>query len=371
MSTATKERRKGRSGGITLSAATLQTALATVSAAVPLRSAKPILSNVLLANGVLTGTDLELRIDAEIDYHGPALLLPHARLLAILRAARGDDVTLEAEASRCVVSCGNGTWTLPTEDAAEFPTWAVADATPVCRLPADQFVRAVAGVVYATDAESSQYALGAVLLDVHDGLVTFVATDGRRLSSVVCEIDQAVDPRQSLVPARAMATMSRLASGTEGSVQMEATANECVMTCDGVTVTARLVNGRYPRWRDVIPTREVKATTVERSELLTATRSAAIVTTDDSKGVDFAFGPDGIWLHGQSAVGGESSVTCPVLEAGKKATVRLDPIYVRAWLSGLPADGDPHVTVEAVDATSAVIMRCDEFTGVVMPMAID
>lgn len=371
MTTATKERKKTRSGGITLNAATLKAAMAAVSPAVPSRHAKPILANVLLADGVLTATDLEVRIDVEIDYHGPQLLLPHARLSAILSAAGGGEVTLTQEDSKCVVACGNGTWTLPTEDAAEFPTWAVSGGKPVCRLPADQFCRAVAGVVYACDEESSRYALGGVCIDVKDGTVTLVATDGRRLSSVECETDQAVDDGQTLVPARALGIMQRLAAGSEAAVQLEASGTECVMTVEGTTVTARLLDGKFPRWRDVIPTRDAKCTTVTSTELLSATRAAAIVTTEDSRGVQFAFNGDGIWLHGQSAVAGESSVTCPVVESGQACSVKLDPVYVRNWLTGLPADGEPVVSVEAVDHTSAVVLRCGEYTGVVMPMALD
>ena len=95
------------------------------------------------------------------------------------------------------------------------------------------------------------------------------------------------------------------------------------------------------------------------------------MTTEDSRGVQFAFNSDGIWLHGQSAVAGESSVTCPVVESGQACSVKLDPVYVRNWLTGLPADGEPVVSVEAVDHTSAVVLRCGEYTGVVMPMALD
>ena len=91
MSTATKERKKTRSGGITLNAVTLKAALSAVSPAVQSRHAKPILANVLLADGVLTATDLEVRIDVEIDNHGPQMLLPHGRLSAILSAAGGSD----------------------------------------------------------------------------------------------------------------------------------------------------------------------------------------------------------------------------------------------------------------------------------------
>jgi DNA polymerase-3 subunit beta len=365
---ATKERK--RSGGVTLNVADLRTALAAVSPAVPSRAPKPILTNVRLGDGLVTGTDLEVRIDAAIDYHGDAMLLPHGRLMAILGAAGGDEVTLETKGTSCVVRCGHGTWTLPVEDAAEFPLWEPKDANSLTRLPADQFARAVRGVVFAADQESSRFALGAVLVDVKDGVVTFVATDGRRLCACEMEHDLAVDDSTTLVPSRVMQILAKLAGAAgDAAVQLEATGNELLAEIGGTTVTARLTEGRFPRWRDVIPKHGGEPTTVLGSELLSATKAAAIVTSEQSKGVQYTFTAEGIHLHGQSAEAGESSVTCDIVEAGQACTVKLDPVFVREWLTGLPADGEPTVSVQATDAQSAVVLRTDTFTGVIMPLA--
>jgi DNA polymerase-3 subunit beta len=329
-----------------------------------------VLTNVRLGDGLVTGTDLEVRIDAAIDYHGDAMLLPHGRLMAILNAAGGEDVTLETKGTSCVVRCGHGTWTLPVEDAAEYPLWDPKDAKPVTRLPADQFARAVRGVVFAADQESSRFALGAVLVDVKDGVVNFVATDGRRLCACEMEHDLAVDDSATLVPSRVMQILARVAvAAGDGSVQLEATGNELLATIGGTTVTARLTDGRFPRWRDVIPSDGGEPTTVLATELLAATRAAAIVTSEQSKGVQYTLTAEGIHLHGQSAEAGESSVTCDIVEAGKACTVKLDPVFVREWLTGLPADGEPTVSVQATDAQSAVVLRTDTFTGVIMPLA--
>lgn len=369
MTTATKERRKARTTGTSLLTATLRAALATVRAAVPNRSPKPILLNVLLHNGGITASDLELQISAEVPYTDAPLLLPFGRLQAILGAASGDEVTLTPGDTSCTVAVGGGTWTLPTEDAAEFPQWEPPTVKPICRIPCDQFVRAVKAVAYATDNESSRFALGAVLVEVADGTVTLVGTDGRRLSSYGIEVDQAVDDSTTLIPARAILTISSIASHSEGAVQLEATPNEVVATIDGTVVTARLVEGRFPRWRDVIPERDVKASLVNGAEFLAATRAAAVCTSEQSKGVTFAFTGEGVHLTAKSTEAGESSVTCPVLEAGQTAVVALDPGFVAEFLRGVD-EAEP-VEVEAVDAQSAVVFRCGDCTGVVMPLAKD
>ena len=373
MTTATKERKK-RAGGISLPAQELKAALAAVGQAVPSRSPRPIYQSVLLSGAVLSGSDGDVRIDVTLETvpSDVSLLLPKDRLSAILGSHSGDEITITPDESSCVIKAGRGEWTLPTEDAGEYPAWDVVGAKPVTRLPVDQFCRAVKGVVFAVDDESSRYALGAVLVEVKGENVTFVATDGRRLSCVTCEHDLAVDDSQTLVPARAMAIIARLAaSAGDASVQLETTGKEIVATVGSVTVKARLLDGRYPRWRDTLPERDAKATTVSRADLLAATRAAAIVTSDESKGVQFSFSDGGIWLHGQSAEKGESSVTCDVVEAGDKATVKLDPLFVQQWLGGIDSEAEPEVEVEAVDAQSAVILRCGDNTGVIMPLAVD
>ena len=374
MTTATATRKSSRRGGVTIATATLRQALADVAAAVPTRPAKPTLTNVLFANGTLTATDLELQIAVEIDYTGEPLLLPHARLRAILAEARAEEVTITPDGTSCVVAAGRGTWRLPVESAAEWPTWNHEPLRTLVRVPCDQFARAVKACVYATDTDSSRYALGAVLIEVLGGDCSFVATDGRRLSHVAVEHDQAVDDGSALVPARVLASLASVAARGDDAVQLEASEHELVATLPGCVVTARQIAGRFPRWRDVLPTNRPGTieTVVDRDELMAATRAAAIVTSEQSKGVDFTFSADGVTLHGQSAEYGQSDVTIEVVSGGDPVKVKLDPVFVVEWLRGIATDEGPHITVELVDAQSACVLRnggC--YTGVIMPLSND
>jgi DNA polymerase-3 subunit beta len=385
MTTATKERR-AKAGGITLSAATLKVALKSLKKVFQKPPARLVLQNVLLSNGVLSGSDGEVRIDVTLEDAPPGcdFLLPEDRFSAIVNTCTADEITLTPADNCVVITAGRGKWTLPTESTAEYPAWEPAGVKEVVRLPADQFVRAVLGSVFATDNESSRYALGAVLVEVRGENVHLVGTDGRRLASVQCEHDQAVDDRREpdhkgekvepplLVPARVMSIISGLAAHAgDDAVQLEATGKELIATVGSARVTALLLDGRYPRWRDTVPERDAKPTTVDRAALHAATRAAAICASEESKGVTFTFSPEGILLQGKSSEKGESVVTCDIVDAGDKASVKLDPAFVVEWLNGIASDADPNVEVEVVDAQSAVILRCGDNTGVIMPMAVD
>jgi len=339
-----------------------------IKPATPSRPAKPILANCRIGDGLITGTDLEVRIDRAISEQCEAFLVPHDRLLQIVKAASGDEVTLKASGTTVSVKCGRGSWTLPTEDVAEYPTWEPADLKAVCRLPADQFARAARATTYATDVESSRYALGAVLIEVANGNPTWVATDGRRLSCVETETDQAVDDRQTLVPCRVLDIVAGMATG-DGSVQVEANAKEVRFDLEGTTVTGRIVEGRYPRWRDVVGQPEGQATVLEVGELLAAVRSAAIVTSEQSKGVDLTWTADTLVISGRSSEYGESTVKCPLVAAGSTSPTKVDPRYVIEFLRSIPADEEPQVDVYATDSQSRVLLKCGPYTGVIMPLA--
>jgi DNA polymerase-3 subunit beta len=240
----------------------------------------------------------------------------------------------------------------------------------VCRLPADQFCRAAKATTYATDSESSRYALGGVLVEVADGNPTWVATDGRRLACVETETDQAVDDSQTILPGRLVALAASLAVG-DGSVQIEADAKEVRFTLDGTTITGRLVEGKFPRWRDVLGEPEGEPTVIDVAELLSAVQSAAIVTSEQSKGISLTWTANTLVLVGRSSEYGESRVICPTIAAGSTASTKLDPKYVAQFLAHLPADEEPHVDVYVKDAQSRVLLRCGPYTGVIMPLAED
>ena len=366
--TATATKTKASSTTIRLPRTELEAALLAIKPATPSRPAKPILANCRIGDGLITGTDLEVRIDRAISEQCEAFLVPHDRLLQIVKTASGDDVTLKASGTTVSIKCGGGSWTLPTEDVLEYPTWEPADLKAVCRLPADQFARAARATTYATDVESSRYALGAVLIEVANGNPTWVATDGRRLSCVETETDQAVDDRQTLVPRRVLDIVAGMASG-DCSVQVEASAKDVVFTLDGTTVTGRLVDGRFPRWRDVVGEPEGQATVLEVAELLASVRSAAIVTSEQSKGVDLTWTADTLVISGRSSEYGESTVKCPLVAAGSTSPTKVDPRYVIEFLRSIPADEEPQVDVYATDRQSRVLLKCGPYTGVIMPLA--
>ena len=147
--------------------------------------------------------------------------------------------------------------------------------------------------------------------------------------------------------------------------------NEILVRSGGTTISARLVEGHFPRWRDVFPERpEAARVQLVAGPLLAAVRQAAIVTSEQSKGVDFSFEPGQLVLFGRSAESGESRIELPIDHAGEAVRIKLDPRFVADFLRVL--DGGTTVSVEITDPQSACVCRTDDGYGyVIMPLAAD
>jgi DNA polymerase-3 subunit beta len=367
----------------------LLAALQSAAAVVPARSPKPVLSNIKLeAQGtaaVISATDLEVGIRIELDGveagAAGAVLLPSGRLMAIVRESQpGTVFDIHSDGTAAVVKAPRSEFRLPAEDPLEFPAVATFPAEPCFECSTPLVRELVKRTVFSTDNESSRYALGGVLLELTAqkgaaaGSVIAVGTDGRRLAKMegpAAAREGSPADAQPIVPARAMQLVERCLGDASLPVLVAVRGSEILVKTGSTTISARLVEGRFPRWRDVFPDRpDAARVKVVAGPLLAAVRQAAIVTSEQSKGVDFSFEPGQLVLSGRSAESGESRIELPIEHAGTAVKIKLDPRFMSEFLRVL--DGAANVTVELTDAQSACVCRTDDGYGyVIMPLAAD
>jgi DNA polymerase-3 subunit beta len=363
----------------------LLAALQGAAAVVPARSPKPVLSNVKLeadrASAVLSATDLEVGIRIALEgvetVAEGAVLLPAGRLAAIVRESPvGTVFDIHSDGTAAVVQAPRSQFRLPAEDPLEFPSVAEFPADACFELSTPLVRELVKRTVFATDNESSRYALGGVLMELSSQHVIAVGTDGRRLAKMegpagAVSGDGAAADAQPIVPARAMQLIERCMGAADAPVHIAVRPAEILVRSGGTTISARLVEGRFPRWRDVFPERpDAIRVSLVAGPFLATVRQAAIVTSEQSKGVDFSFEPGQLVLSGRSAESGESRVELPLDHAGTAVKIKLDPRFVSDFLRVL--DAATTITVEITDPQSACVCRTDDGYGyVIMPLAAD
>src|SRR5262249_12235574 len=144
-------------------------------------------------------------------------------------------------------------------------------------LPGETLARLVERSAYAVSEESTRASLNGVFLHGSPQQVAFVATDGHRLARATAKGAYGDLSRAGgIIPARARAPVSRASAEATSPVEIriaDSRGHAGFVAQVGefkIQVTARLLEGPYPNYEQVIPKDNPRALTVARNELMEA-----------------------------------------------------------------------------------------------------
>lgn len=363
--------------------AALSSALAVVSGVVPSRTTHEILKNIKLQcqPGELMllatdgdGTGIRYRVDG-VEAQGSAeILLPTARVIAILRELTDADVTLELTGDAVWLRSGFSEFRLSAENAAAYPPVPPFDESSVFLIGGSVLRQLIRRTIFATDVESARYALGGVLVEVNAEQLVLAATDSRRLAvaSAPCrrEGDATIGSNSPVVSSKSLSLVERSLGDDSEDVQFMVHERDFAIRTSKVTVTSQLVQGRFPDYRKVIPSQFAATIDLVVGTFHSAVRQSQILTNEESRGVDFTFGRGMLKLASVAADVGQSKIELPISYDGPELNVTFDPRYLGDFLKVL--DQDSTVQFHLIDGENpGVLKTADNYTYVIMPLARD
>ncbi len=291
---------------------------------IPARSPKPVLRCARLdfkdLRCLLSATDLDIGLRYVIDLNQPiseptAILLPVSETLEILREMTDDNVELELGEKLIRLAGLTSEFELPIEDPQEFPEIPEVDEVGH-RVKAGILNTMIRRVIFAAASENTRYALHSVLIEFDEpDLVRMVATDGRRLAMQEGQAQKVVKKQRegdTLLSPKALSIIQKVPMDPEEELEMVLRANDAQIRSSKITIYSRLVEGRYPRYLDVFPPESKIRAVALASRLAAGLRQAKIITTAESRGVDFRFEDNQLVLKSQGKDAGRSEVRVPI-----------------------------------------------------------
>ena len=352
--------------------------LQTVVGVVERRQTMPILSNVLLSvEGTklhITATDLEVEMVAEAEVKGEVsgdITVPGRKLHDIFRALpEGANVELALSGERLTVKAGRSRFTLSTLRAADFPTIDEIAAKQTLRVLRSDLRRLVEKTHFSMAQQDVRYYLNGLLLETDKKRLRAVATDGHRLAlSEVDLIGAASRDEQVIVPRKGVLELSRLLEG-EGEVQLALGANHIRVQLDGIRLTSKLIDGRFPEYARVVPHQPKNVIKADRNLLRQALQRTAILSNEKYRGVRLELSPNSVVLQANNPEQEEAVETLEVEYAGETMEIGFNVNYL---LDALAAVDSEQVELGVSDANSSCLIRepgTDGTKFVVMPMRL-
>ena len=343
----------------------LARAVGAVAKVVEARNTIPILSNILLDadNGKLkvTGTDLDIEASTSVEasVNVPGRLTVNAKLLGDLAKKATGDVTMTLDADRLIVKYGRSRFTLQTLPAEDFPS--LTAGTYAAEFEID-LAALFAPVSFAMSSEETRFYLQGVYFRGGDTSVA-VATDGHRLAKHVGPNLPAFEG--IIVPRKTVGLIPK------GVVKVSVSEAKIRIASGGLTITSKLIDGKFPDYERVIPTteRNDKVVTVDRDAIMKAADRVATVSSERGRAVRFGIVPGAIALSVSSPDAGSAEDEIEAEYSGEPIDIGFNAQYVRDVFGTLPA-GPVQLALADSGSPALVTGGLDGWTGVLMPMRV-
>jgi DNA polymerase-3 subunit beta len=353
----------------------LNEALSATAGVAAARTPKPILQCIRLSAErdelVLTAYDQEVGLrcrvkQVEISKPGE-VLVSGDRLALIVRESQDETLAFETDGELLHVRGSDSHFQIVGQNVREFPPVPDMEGEPDFTIKVGHLREAIERTIFAAARENTRYAINGVLWQQSGKKLQLVATDGRRLALSSASLEKASgEDASAIIPLKPLNLLTRLHFSADDLLDVRLLPNQIIMRSDRATISSVLVEGRFPKWEDVVPHDLDKRLTLPTTKLLSGVTRAALLASVESKGIKVHLDQNKMVLSSRSAEQGEATVQLEVPDySGGEVTIGFNPEFLRDALKVC----EETVTLELKEgAKPAVVSSGPRFKYVVMPV---
>ena len=388
-----------------ISQAMLMYAVNLIFKAADKRNSLAILANLKLVLSperlTLLASDLEVELQAEVALPAGAcqqagqITVPANKFKEIIKLLpENAQVSIGVtDNKQCQIVFADSQFRLNTLPAEDFPLIGVPEAATSVVLSRETLLDLLDKTHFAMAIQDARYYLTGMLVELKDGALTAVATDGHRLALArAANMQTSAETLSAILPRKAVLELQRLLGEMRRSspnvdnaitlnigrefVQVMLPFGQSEEAADNtrapvvVTFTARLIDGKFPDYRRVLPTNTDKVARFDQEALANILRRVSVLSNEKLRGVVFEFGDsERVRIRTSNAEHDEASAVLPIRYQGAPMEISFNVAYLLDVLNVLQGDIDMHMQ----QANGSVLIRQvndSQHDYVIMPMRI-
>ncbi len=355
------------------------------------KNAQPLLTCVLLEadqNGLrVTGTDLDVttsvRVPCTVRSPGRMAIVARHFHEVIRKMPRGP-LTISQSGNQCEVRYGDGKgWSkFPLQRPDEFPRVPELKGDMRITLEGDALARMIERSAYATSEEPARPQLNGVLVHGSDKYVAFVATDGHRLSRTTRKGAFGDLTKEGvIVPSRVLASVAKFATEATSPVEMRIADGKNHIgfaTQVGeyqVQVFARLIEGPYPNYEQVIPKDNPRDLSIARPDLIEAVDIVASHADSNTQQIRFSLRGGKFSVSSATADFGAGEQSVEAEYKGEDMEIGYNAKYLLQILRSIPTERivfklKTALSAGVVEPVGALPQADEEMLCLIMPLRL-
>ena len=379
------EQKKKRYMNLTISSTNLLKALMDVSKAIPSKSPLPILENFLfvLKEGKLeiTASDSELTLrtslEVEVADEDGSIAVPARHMIDLLKELPDQPVgikTVSDSSFECTWASGNSA--LPYFPADDYPDIATtgADALKV-EFPAESLVEGIQSTIYATADDEIRPAMNGIFFDLAPESTTLVASDSHKLICYTTKDVKASEKASFILHKKPAGVLRSIIGKDVENVEIAFDSSTAQFTFGSTTMVCRLVVGKYPKYRDVIPMNNANVLQIDRQLLLNTVKRVAVCANKASNHIKFTLKEGQLEISAQDlgfALAAYEKINCNY--AGEELTIGFKSTFLTEILANMSCNT---LVMKFADARRAALLlpaeeesETEKVCGILMPIMI-
>ena len=280
------------------------------------RSQLPILGNILLTAGKskfsVSSTNLEvsvvIHIGAKVAEEG-SISIPSKVIAELVGNLPKETLDLNSQKEQLKISSPGFSSSLLGMDGSDFPKIPSSiQKEKSLTLPKEDFASGISQTIFATSLDETRPVLTGVLFVLNKKLITFVATDGFRLSKKEIKVENIEVPKAGgkiVIPKAILNEVVRIADDSnEIYFKFDEKEKQAVFGSDNIVISSRLIEGEYPDYEKIIPKSSLISIIIDKEEFLRAVKLAAVFARESANIVKIKIVDDGITVRAESSASG-------------------------------------------------------------------
>lgn len=351
-----------------------------VSGAVERRHTLPILSNVLIkvsdSSLWLTGTDLEVELISNVtltgDFVEGEITVPAKKLLDICKGLTdGSNIDFNVDGNKALLRSGRSKYSLSTLSAEDYPNLEDWQGELEFEISQTALKRLIDSTYFCMAQQDVRYYLNGMSLETEDNLIRTVATDGHRLALCRMPYESAtLVNRQVIIPRKGVLEIIRLIEDNDKLVKVQVGSNHIRIFSTDFIFTSKLVDGRFPDYRRVLPKDGDKKIESSKDVLKHAFSRASILSNEKFKGVRLNLSNGELKITANNPEQEEAEEIVDVDYNGDDLEIGFNVAYLIDVMNGLGGDD---VLISLADSNSSALIedaKDDSALYVIMPMRL-
>jgi|SRR5690554_267716 len=284
-----------------VSSSTLLKNLQMIAGIINTNSVLPILENFLFdisGNQLqITAADMETMIQAHMDIQvsdpsneGVKICIPASLIINYLKnlpeqpinfIVNKDDFTFE-------MSSSTGKYKIGGENGNEYPKWPImSEQVQQFEMPSITLIEAINRTLFATSTDNLRPAMTGVYFEFEANGLTFVSTDAHRMVKLTRSDISCPEEGGIIIPKRPLAQLRTMLPADETPLKVSFNESHLYIESTTINLNCRLIDGKFPPYKAVIPQDNPYHLIVDRSELISCLKRVSVFANKSTNQVLF------------------------------------------------------------------------------------